>query len=71
MSLLSRRKKRKIEFGMNGFDRRFCVEAHGIYNLAIWAYNRELKEHILIPQVSNFCQDLVFFKKIIIMKQEE
>lgn len=50
------------EFGMNGFNRRFCVEAHGLYNLAIWAYDGELKENIVIPQVSNFCQELALFQ---------
>ncbi len=51
------------EFGMNGFNRRFCVEAHGLYNLAIWAYEGELKEQIMIPQVPNFCQDLALFQE--------
>jgi len=51
------------EFGMNGFNRRFCVEAHGLYNLAIWAYEGELKEQIMIPQVANFCQELTIFQK--------
>jgi len=51
------------EFGMNGFNRRFCVEAHGIYNLAIWAYDGELKEHIAVPQVSNFCQELTLYQE--------
>lgn len=51
------------EFGMNGFNRRFCVEAQGLYNLAIWAYEGELKEQIRIPQVANFCQQLTIFQK--------
>lgn len=51
------------EFGMNGFNRRFCVEALGLYNLAIWAYEGEFKEQIMIPQVSNFCQELIIFQK--------
>ena len=50
-------------FGINGFNRRFCVEAHGLYNLAVWAYDRELKEQIMIPQVPNFCQELAFFQE--------
>ena len=51
------------EFGMNGFNRRFCVEAHGLYNLALWAYDGELKNYITIPQASNFCQELAVFQK--------
>lgn len=51
------------EFGMNNFNRRFCVEAHGMYNLAIWAYDGELKKSITMPQASNFCQDLAIFQK--------
>ena len=51
------------EFGMNGFNRRFCLEAHGLYNLAMWAYGGELKDKIIIPQVSNFCQDLAMFQE--------
>ena len=51
------------EFGMNGFNRRFCVEALGLYNLAIRAYEGELKEQIMIPQVPNFCQELALFQK--------
>ncbi len=51
------------EFDMNSFNRRFSVEAHGIYNLAIWAYDGELKKHIDIPQVSNFCQELALFQE--------
>ena len=51
------------EFGMNGFSRRFCVEAHGLYNLAIWAYDGELREHIAMPQVSNFCQELALYQE--------
>lgn len=51
------------EFGMNGFNRRFCVEAHGLYNLAVWAYDGELREHIIIPQASNFCQELALFQE--------
>ncbi len=50
-------------FGINGFNRRFCVEAHGLYNLAVWAYDRELKEQIMIPQAPNFCQELAFFQE--------
>ncbi len=50
------------EFGMNGFNRRFCVEAHGIYNLAIWAYDRELKKEIIMPETLNFCQELAVFQ---------
>ncbi|MGN0395434.1 MAG: hypothetical protein ACI4EF_08730 [Coprococcus sp.] len=53
-----------LTFGeyVDGFNRRFCVEAHGLYNLAIWAYGGELKENIVIPQVSNFCQELALFQ---------
>lgn len=51
------------EFGMNGFNRRFCVEAQGLYNLAIWAYEGELKKQIRIPQVANFCQELTIFQE--------
>lgn len=51
------------EFGMNGFNRRFCVEAHGLYNLGMWAYGGELRDKIKIPQVSNFCQDLALFQE--------
>ena len=51
------------EFGMNGFNRRFCVEAHGLYNLAIWAYGGELKGHIEIPSATNFCQELALFQE--------
>lgn len=50
-------------FGMNGFNRRFCVEAHGLYNLAVWAYEGELKDKIIIPQVPNFCQGLALFQE--------
>lgn len=50
------------EFGMNGFNRRFCVEAHGIYNLAVWAYDGALKKEIRVPQASNFCQELAVFQ---------
>ncbi len=51
------------EFGVNGFNRRFCVEAHGLYNLAIWAYEGELKGHIEIPSANNFCQELALFQE--------
>lgn len=51
------------EFDMNGFNRRFCVEAHGIYNLAMWAYDGELREYIVMPQVSNFCHELALFQE--------
>lgn len=51
------------EFGMNGFNRRFCVEAHGMYNLAKWAYDGELGEKITMPQASNFCQELAEFQE--------
>lgn len=48
---------------MNGFTKRFCVEAHGLYNLAIWAYNGELRDKIDIPNVANFCEELAIFQK--------
>ena len=51
------------EFGMNGFNKRFCVEAHGLYNLAIWAYDGELKENINVPDIANFCQELAQYQK--------
>lgn len=51
------------EFGMNGFNRKFCVEAHGMFNLAKWAYGGELKKKITMPQASNFCQELADFQE--------
>ena len=51
------------EFGMNGFNKRFCIEAHAMYNLAVWAYGRELRENIMMPQAENFCQELAIYQE--------
>lgn len=50
------------EYGMNGFNKRFCIEAHGMYNLACYAYDGEMKNHISIPNAENFCQDLAIWQ---------
>ena len=46
------------EFGLNDFNKGFCIEAHGMYNLAKWAYNGLMKSDIKMPTEKNFCQDL-------------
>lgn len=51
------------EFGLNGFNKRFCIEAHAMYNLAIWAFNGEMKDEIKMPNASNFCQELALWQK--------
>lgn len=51
------------EYGINNFNKGFCIEAHGLYNLAMWAYNGELRNNIAIPQVSNFSKSLAEFQR--------
>lgn len=51
------------EYDMNGFNRRFCIEAHGMYNLAKYAYNGAMKEKIALPAADNFCQDLAVWQE--------
>lgn len=46
------------EFGMNAFNKGFCVEAHGMYNLARFAFDGKMKDEIVMPSAFNFCQDL-------------
>ena len=46
----------------DAFTRGFCVEAHGMYNLAHWAYNGELEKDIVMPDEPNFCQDLANYQ---------
>ncbi len=50
------------DYGANGFNKRFCIEAHGMYNLALWAYNGELRKDIAMPTAFNFCQDLAIYQ---------
>ena len=47
----------------DAFTRGFCVEAHGVYNLAHWAYGGELEKDILMPDEPNFCQELAVYQK--------
>ena len=46
------------EFGMNAFNKGFCVEAHGMYYLARFAFDGKMKDEIVMPSAFNFCQDL-------------
>ena len=55
--------KKSKEFGMNSFKKNFCIEAHGLYNLALWAYDGEFANKIRIPEVNNFCQELAYYQK--------
>lgn len=50
--------KKNKEFDMNPFNRGFCIEAHGMYNLARWAYEGAMKDDIVMPIATNFCQEL-------------
>lgn len=45
-------------FGMNAFNKGFCIEAHGLFNLAKWAFGGQMKDKIDMPDSKNFCQDL-------------
>ncbi len=47
---------------MNGFNRRFCIEAHGMYNLARYAYAGAMRDKIELPTADNFCQDLALWQ---------
>lgn len=51
------------DYDMNGFNRRFCIEAHGMYNLAKYAYNGAMKNKIILPAADNFCQDLAVWQE--------
>ena len=51
------------EWGMNAFTKGFCVEAHGMYNLAKWAYGGVMKDQIRMPDEKNFCQDLALWQE--------
>ena len=46
------------EFGFNSFHKRFCIEAHGMYNLAKFAFEGALSNKIVLPTAENFCQEL-------------
>ena len=55
--------KKNRDAGEDAFTRGFCVEAHGVYNLAHWAYNGEFEKDIVMPDEPNFCQDLAVYQK--------
>lgn len=48
---------------VNAFNRRFCIEAHALYNLALWAYDGELADKIRMPEAKNFCQELAYYQQ--------
>lgn len=50
-------------YGITAIDKKFCIDAHGLYNLACWAYGGEMRDKILLPDSSNFCQDLAIWQK--------
>lgn len=54
--------KRK-DYGMNAFNKGFCIEAHAMYNLALYAFHGELRDHIKMPKATNFCQELAVYQK--------
>ena len=39
------------------------MEAHGMYNLAIWAYEGKMREKIKISGSRNFCQELAMYQE--------
>lgn len=51
-------KKKSQEYGETKFTRAFCIEAHGLFNLAHYVKNGELENNIKMPEQSNFSQDL-------------
>ena len=55
--------KQNRESTEDAFTRGFCVEAHGVYNLAHWAYDGELEKEIVMPEEFNFCQELAAYQK--------
>lgn len=54
--------KKNNDFFLIQLGKRFVIEAHGLYNLAKWAYAGEMKEKIVIPVADNFCQELARYQ---------
>ena len=54
--------KKAREFGFNAFNKRFCIEAHGLYNLARYAFDGAMKDKIKMPVAENFCQELALWQ---------
>jgi hypothetical protein len=50
------------DFEFNAFNRRFCIEAHGMYNLARYAFDSVMKDKIAMPVAGNFCQELAMWQ---------
>ncbi len=55
--------RKNMWFGMNPFNRGFCVPAHAAFNLAHLAYGRQLGDDVKMPKEANFCQDLAVYQK--------
>lgn len=51
------------EYGFNDFNRRFCIEAHGMYNLAKYAFDGAMRDKIALPAADNFCQELAVWQE--------
>lgn len=51
------------DYDLNAFNKGFCIAAHGMYNLAKWAYGGLMKNEIQMPSASNFCQDLAIWQE--------
>lgn len=56
-------KKKSQEFGETKFTKAFCIEAHGLFNLAHYVLNSNLENKIKMPGQSNFSQDLAQWQK--------
>lgn len=54
--------KKNTDFFLIELGKQFVIEAHGLYNLAKWAYAGAMKEKIVIPVADNFCQELARYQ---------
>jgi len=56
-------KRKSQEYGETKFNKAFCIEAHGLFNLAHYIKNGKLDSKIKMPEQSNFSQDLAQWQK--------
>ena len=54
--------KKSRDFFQGALAKQFVIEAHGMYNLARYAFNGEMKEKIELPKADNFCQELAIWQ---------
>lgn len=63
LELFCAEKKKSRGFGETKFTKAFCVEAHGLFNLARYVNDGELDGRIKMPEQSNFSRDLALWQK--------